>query len=269
MPRPGESLDLIDSHVHLDDDAFTPDWEAMMARARAAGVRAFLSIATSLAGSRRVIALAEAQADVYASIGVHPHDATSATPETMTELAALAKHPKVVAIGETGLDYYRNFAPREAQESAFRAHLRLAREVGLPVIIHSRDAGDDVLDMLAAESPGAGRVIMHCFSGSAEMAQACVDRGYYLGLGGPITYRNAKRLLEVAAAVPPDRMLLETDAPYLPPEPHRGKRNESSYMPLIAAAVAKARGVAAGTVAEITTLNAIEAFGLRRIAARE
>jgi TatD DNase family protein len=267
MNPSGESLELIDSHVHLDDDAFTPDWDAMMARARGVGVRAFVSIATSLAGSRRAIALAEAHADVYATIGVHPHDAPSATPETLAELAALAKHPKVVAIGETGLDYFRNFAPRETQEAAFRAQLRLARDLGLPAIIHSRDAGDDVLEILAADGPK--RVIMHAFSGPPEMAQQCVDRGYYIGLGGPITYRNARRTLEVAAAVPSDRMLLETDAPYLPPEPHRGKRNESSYLPLIAAAVARARDVAAGTVAEITTLNAIEAFGLRRIAARE
>ncbi len=267
MSPSGESLDLIDSHVHLDDEAFAADRDAMMARARAVGVRAFLSIATSLAGSRRVIALAEAHADVYASIGVHPHDAAAATPETLAELATLGRHPKVVAIGETGLDYFRNFAPREAQEDAFRAQLRLAREMGLAAVVHSRDAHEDVLRILAADAPGC--VIMHCFSGTVEMARQCVDRGYYLGLGGPVTYRNARRMLDVAAAVPPDRMLLETDAPYLPPEPHRGKRNESAYLPLIAAAVARARGVAAGTVAEITTLNAIEAFGLRRIAARE
>jgi len=262
-----EPLDLIDSHVHLDDEAFAADRDAMMARARAAGVRAFVSIATSLEGSRRVIALAEAHADVYASIGVHPHEAASAAPATLAELATLARHPKVVAVGETGLDYYRNFGPREAQEDAFRAQLRLARDLELPVIVHSRDAYEDVLRILAADAPG--RVIMHCFSGSVEMAQQCVDRGYYIGLGGPVTYRNARRMLDVAAAVPPDRMLLETDAPYLPPEPHRGKRNESTYLPLIAAAVARARGVAAGTAAEITTLNTIEAFGLRRIAARE
>lgn len=267
MSRTVESLTLIDSHVHLDDDAFASDREAMIARARAAGVRGFLSIATSLASSRRVLALAEAHDDIYAAIGLHPHDATAATPDAMAEVAALAKHPKVVAIGETGLDYFRNFAPREAQEAAFRAHLRLARDLALPVIIHSRDAHDDVLRVLADAAPG--RVIMHCFSGSVELAHQCVDRGYHIGLGGPVTYRNAKRLLQVAAAVPPDRMLLETDAPYLPPEPHRGKRNESSYLPLVAAAVARARGVAAGTVAEITTLNAIEVFGLRRIAARE
>lgn len=260
-------LDLFDSHCHLDDEAFAADREAVLDRARTAGVRGTVTVGTSLASSRRAIALAEQHADVYAAVAIHPHDASSATAAAMAELEALARHQRVVAIGETGLDYYRDFAPRDTQAQVFRAHLVLARLLNLPVIIHNRDAHFDVMRILAEEAPP--RVIMHCFSGSPEIAHRCLDRGYYLGLGGPLTYRNARRALEVAAYVPPDRLLLETDAPYLPPEPHRGRRNEPSYLPLIAWAAAHARGVAAGTVAEITTSNAREAFGLARLATRE
>lgn len=260
-------LDLFDSHLHLDDDAFAADRESVLERARALGVRGFVTIGTSLESSRRAIALAEQHPDVYAAVAIHPHDASAVTSEALADLSALAQHPRVVAVGETGLDYYRNFAPKDAQERAFRAHLALAGRMNLPVIIHSRDAHADVLRILAEEAPT--RVIMHCFSGSLEVARICLDRGYYLGLGGPLTYRNARRALEVAGFVPPDRLLLETDAPYLPPEPHRGRRNEPSYLPLIAWAAAHARGVAAGTVAEVTTSNVREAFGLARLARRD
>jgi len=260
-------LDLFDSHLHLDDDVFAPDREAVLDRARAAGVRGFVTIGTSLDSSRRALTLAGQHADIFAAVAIHPHDAADATPDAMDTLAALARHPRVVAIGETGLDYYRNFAPREAQQQAFRVHLALARNLGLPVIIHDRDAHADVLRILAEVPPPL--VVMHCFSGSLEMARACLDRGYYIGMGGPLTYRNARRAVEVAAYVPPDRLLLETDAPYLPPEPHRGRRNEPSYLPLIAWAAAHARGVSAGTVAEVTTANARGVFSLTRLAARE
>lgn len=260
------TFELFDSHLHLDDDAFEPDREAVLARARAAGVRGFLTVGTSLEGSRRALALAEQHADVWAAVAIHPHEAGEATPEAMETLAALAHHPKVVAIGETGLDYFRHFAPRDVQQEAFRAHLGLALRFGLPVVVHNRDAHADVLRILEEEAPP--RVIMHCFSGSLETARTCLDRGYYLGLGGPLTYRNARRVLEVVRLVSPDRLLLETDAPYLPPEPHRGRRNEPAYLPLMARAAADARGVAAGTVAELTTVNAREVFGLARMVGR-
>jgi TatD DNase family protein len=261
------TLELFDSHVHLDDETFASDLEAVLERARAAGVRGFVTIGTSVASSRRATALADQHADVYAAVAIHPHDASRATAEALAEIEVLAHHPRVVAIGETGLDYFRDFAPKDAQADAFRAHLRLARRCDLPVIIHNRDAHWDVLQILGEEGPS--RAIMHCFSGSLDIARRCIDRGYYLAFGGPVTYRNARRALDVAAYVPPDRLLLETDAPYLPPEPHRGRRNESSYLPLIAEATAHARGVAAGTVAELTTMNAREAFGLNRLATRE
>lgn len=261
------TVELIDTHLHLDDQVFAADLDAMLARARSAGVGGFVTIGTSLASSRRAVALAEAHADVFATVGIHPHEAPQATPEAMEALAVLARHPRVVAVGETGLDYFRDFAPREAQAGAFRAHLALGRRLSLPVIIHNRDAHWDVLSILEEDAlPG---VVMHCFSGSVDIARRCLDRGYFIGLGGPLTYRNARRVLEVAAFVSPDRLLLETDAPYLPPEPHRGLRNEPSFLPLIAQAAAHARGVASGTVAELTTLNAREAFGLPRPAARE
>jgi TatD DNase family protein len=261
------ALDLLDSHVHLDDETFAADLEAVLDRARGVGVRGFVTIGTSVPSSRRAVALAEQHADVYAAVAIHPHEASQATAEALADLSVLAQHARVVAIGETGLDYFRDFAPKDAQADAFRAHLKLARRLGLPVIIHNRDAHWDVLRILEEES--SSRVIMHCFSGSLEIARRCIDRGYYLALGGPVTYRSARRTLDVASYVPPDRLLLETDAPYLPPEPHRGRRNEPSYLPLIAAATAQARGVAAGTVAELTTMNAREAFGLGRLATRE
>ncbi len=261
------ALDLVDTHVHLDDAAFAPDLDAVLARARGAGVRGFVSVGTSVASSRRAVALAEQHRDVYAAVAIHPHDAAEATPEALAALEDLARHPKVVAIGETGLDWYRDFAPRDAQLWALRAHLDLARHHGLPVIVHCREAYADVLEVLAAYPDLC--VIMHCFSGSLEVARVCLDRGYYLGLGGPVTYRNARRATEVARYVPPDRVLLETDAPYLPPEPHRGRRNEPAYLPLVAQAVARARDVAPGTVAELTSANARVAFGLGRPAVRE
>jgi TatD DNase family protein len=261
------ALELFDTHVHLDDETFTPDLQGVFERAHAAGVRGFVTIGTSVASSRRALALADQYADVYAAVAIHPHEAAHATVEAIGELEALARHPRVVAVGETGLDYFRDFAPKAAQADAFRAHLRLARRLDLPVVVHNRDAHEDVLHILEEEA--SSRVIMHCFTGSLEIARRCVDRGYYIALGGPVTYRNARRALDIAAYVPPDRLLLETDAPYLPPEPHRGRRNEPSYLPLIAEAAAQARGVAAGTVAEVTTMNAREAFGLGRPATRE
>jgi TatD DNase family protein len=260
-------VELIDSHLHLDDAAFARDLDAVLDRARRAGVRGFIAVGTSVASSRRVVGLAARHDDVYAAVAVHPHEAPDATPDALAALAELARHPKVVAVGETGLDWYRDFAPREAQLRAFRAHLDLARRADLPVIVHCRDAYPEVLHILA-EHP-VRCVVMHCFSGSLEVARVCVDRGYYAGLGGPVTYRNARRALEVARYLPPDRLLLETDAPYLPPEPHRGRRNEPAYLPLIASAVAQARGVAAATVAEITAANAREVFGLPQPAVRE
>lgn len=252
------TLNLFDTHIHLDDGAFEPDREAVLERARAVGVGGFVTIGTSLASSRSAIALAEKHADVFAAVAIHPHDAGDATPDAMRELADLAHHPRVVAVGETGLDYFRSFSPREAQASAFHAHLGLARELNLPVIIHSRDAHEDVLRILDEGAPAG--VVMHCFSGSPEIARSCLDRGYYLALGGPLTYRNARGIQEVVRLVPPDRLLLETDAPYLPPEPHRGRRNEPSYLSLVAWAAAHARGVSAATVAEITTSNARAVF---------
>lgn len=256
------ALDVFDSHLHLDDEAFAGDLDAVLNRARGAGVRGFVTIGTSLASSRAAVALAERHADVYAAVAIHPHDAVEATAEAMERLSEVARHPRVVAIGETGLDYSRDFAPRDAQRRAFQAHLALARERDLPVIIHNRDAGADVMSILAEAAPRC--VIMHCFSGPVDLAYTCLDRGYYLGLGGPVTYRNARRALDVARVVSPDRLLLETDAPYLPPEPHRGKRNEPAYLPLIAWAIAGVRGVRPGTVAELTTANARQAFGLVR-----
>jgi TatD DNase family protein len=250
---------LFDSHVHLDDTAFDPDRDEVLARARAAGIDRMVTVGTDLLSSRAAVALAEQHPGIYAAVAVHPHAAASATPETYGMLRTLAGHPKVVAIGETGLDFGGRSAPVEAQREAFRAHLALAREQRLPVIIHCRDAHDDVLEMLA----GAGTaVVMHAFSGSAEIARESAARGYFISLAGPVTFRNGDRPVMVAREVPAALLLVETDAPVLAPHPHRGRRNEPAYLRYIVDKVAEIRAVPAEDIIETSASNAARVFAV-------
>lgn len=253
-------MELFDSHLHLDDEAFAADREKTVARAREAGVVAMVTVGTGLDSCRDALALAEQHRGVFAAIAIHPQDAVGATEAAMEQLRALAGHPKVVAIGETGLDYVRETSPRDAQGRAFRAHLGLARACDLPVIIHCRGAYPEVLRILDDER--TERVIMHAFSGSVEMAQQCAGRGYGVSLAGPVTYKNARTLLDVARGVPIDLLLIETDAPVLTPEPHRGRRNEPAYLPYIAARIAEIRGQSVEEVAAATTANARRIYGV-------
>jgi len=253
-------VELFDSHLHLDDQAFAADREQTVARAREAGVVGMVTVGTGLDSCRVAVALAEQHRDVFAAIAIHPQDAGGATDGVMAALRVLAGHPKVVAIGETGLDFVRETSPRDAQRRAFRAHLSLARACDLPVIIHCREAYPEVLSILDDER--ATRVIMHAFSGSAEMAQQCADRGYGVSLAGPVTYKNARAPREVARVVPIDQLLLETDAPVLTPEPHRGRRNEPAYLTHIAARIAEIRGQPVEEVAAATTANARRIYGV-------
>jgi len=256
----GVSLHLSDTHAHLDLADYDADREAVIARAKAAGVRLIVNVGFDLATSRGSIALAREHGFIYASVGVHPHEAAGLTNETIDELRALAADPTVVAIGETGLDYYRDRSPREAQRRAFREQIRLAREIGLPLIVHNRDALDDVLTIIDEEKAGEVGGSMHCFPGDEAYAAAVIDRGFRVGIGGPVTYRSTGRLARVARAVPRNRILLETDAPWLPPQPHRGARNEPAYVAIVADAIARARDIRPVDLARATLGNAMKLF---------
>lgn len=251
---------MFDSHLHLDDAAFNADRPAVVARAREAGVVNMVTVGTDLASCREAIALAESHEGIFAALAIHPHEVARAAPEAFATLRALAAHPKVVAIGETGLDFVRNRSAREHQEAAFRAHVRLARDLDLPVVIHCREAYPEVLDLLAEE--GAERVIMHAFSGPVEIARRCADRGYTISLAGPVTFRNARTPVDVARDVPLSLLLIETDAPVLSPEPYRGRRNEPAYLPHIAARIAEIRGAEVEEIASATSANAGRVYGV-------
>ena len=251
---------ITDTHVHVNLDSYDGDREAVIARAEAAGVVLMVNVGFTLETSRESVALAESHGSIYASVGLHPHDAADATDALLDDLTALARHPRVVAIGETGLDYYRDLSPRDAQEAAFRSQIRLAKELELPLIVHNRDALSDVLRIIDDEGPPTSGGVMHCFPGDAEYAREVIARGFYVGVGGPVTYSKRGRLRNVVESVPLNRLLIETDAPWLPPAPHRGKRNEPAYVALVANAVAEIRGIALPDLARATTGNALRLF---------
>lgn len=256
----GEPLALSDTHAHLDLPDYDDDREDVIERARRTGLRLLVNVGFDLATSERSVALSEEHGFIYASVGLHPHDARRLSDELLERLRTLADHPRVVAIGETGLDYYRDRSPRDLQQKAFRAQIRLARELDLPLIVHNRDALDDVLRIVDEERAGEVGGSMHCFPGDEAYALALIERGFRVGIGGPVTYSRNGRLARVARAVPRNRILLETDAPWLPPQPYRGKRNEPSYVALVAEAVAASRGVRAVDLARATLGNAMKLF---------
>ncbi|MFA5122481.1 TatD family hydrolase [Zavarzinia sp.] len=259
---------LIDSHCHLDFPDFEGELDAVVARARAAGVGAMLTIGTTLAKSARVIAVAERYANVWASVGIHPHEAEAEPDVQARTLVELSRHPKVIAIGETGLDYFYEHAPREAQKANFRAHIQAARETGLPIIIHTRDADDDTAEILRDEmGKGAFPGLIHCFTSSAELARTALDLGLSISFSGIVTFKNAANLREIAAEVPAERLLVETDSPYLAPVPHRGRRNEPAFVADTARVVATARGMSPEALAELTTANFRRLFTKADVAA--
>jgi TatD DNase family protein len=250
---------LVDSHAHLDLAQFDGDREAVIGRAREAGVVAILDVGTDLPSSRAAVALAAEHDLIHAAVGVHPHDAETVTPEVLGELRGLACRPKVVAVGEIGLDYYRDLSPRPVQRRAFAAQLTLAMELGLPVVVHSRDAHDDVL---AALRGWAGGGVLHSYSGGPERLGEVLALGFVIGLSGPVTFPKAHRLRRVAAVVPPERLLVETDCPYLTPQPYRGRRNEPAYVRYVVEEVARAQGRPVEVVARVTADNARRLFGI-------
>lgn len=261
---------LIDSHAHLDDDKFVSDQQQVLSRAWAADVRAIVTVGTDLASSSRAVALASShthrpsnrqQPVVWATVGVHPHDASELNPEGLAELERLASTQCVVAVGEIGLDFYRNLSPPAVQKAAFVEQLELARRLDKPVVIHDRDAHSQVLGLLQQVAQD-WQGVMHCFSGDEEMASKVMSMGFLVSLAGPLTFDNSHRLHAVARSVPLERMLVETDCPYLAPQPHRGHRNEPAYVRLVAARLAELKGVSLERVAEATTRNARQLFGL-------
>ena len=254
-------MDLIDSHAHVDFPQFDDDRHAVIERAQAMGLVGLVNVGTNVQTSRASVGLAERHDFIYATVGIHPHEAETATGEALDGLRALARHPKAVAIGEIGLDYYRDYAPRAAQRRAFQDQLALASDLDLPVVIHSRDAHDDVLTIL---SNWEGTGVLHTYAGGTERLDRVLAMGFCIGISGPVTYAKAEQLRRVARDVPLDRLLIETDCPYLTPEPHRGKRNEPTYVRFVAQAVAKARGDSVQQIARATTENARRLFGFPR-----
>ncbi|MBV9347780.1 MAG: TatD family hydrolase [Pseudolabrys sp.] len=252
---------LIDSHCHLDFPEFAPELEAVIGRARAAGLGRMVTISTRVKKQEQIRALAETYGDVFCSVGTHPHYADQESEIGTKELLDYARHPKVVAIGEAGLDYFRNTAPRDAQEKSFRAHIAAARQSGLPLVIHSREADDDMANILEEETgKGAFPAVLHCFTGGRDLATRAIKLGLYISFTGILTFKPSQSLRDLAAELPADRIMVETDAPYLAPGPYRGKRCEPAYVVETAKVLAQARGVSFDQVASETTHNFFRLF---------
>lgn len=246
---------FVDSHCHLDDQRFADDLDAVLDRAAAAGVSRILTIGTGDGPPEidRAVRLAGRYPQIFASVGIHPHDAAKVTPQTYDDLRTLATHAKVIAFGEIGLDYHYDFSPREVQREVFIEQLKIAQDAHLPITIHTREAWSDTMEILRANYSGPG--IMHCFTGDPAQAREAIDLGFHLSYGGVLTFKTAENIRESARITPADRLLIETDAPYLAPVPHRGKRNEPAMMIETARKLAEVRGVTPDAIAALTTAN--------------
>jgi len=256
-------MNLIDTHCHLTFEPLADDVPAVLKRSRQAGVTVWITVGTSLADSRKAVELAGRHENLYASVGIHPHDAKDAEGPALAELKELARNDRVVAIGETGLDFHYNFSKQPDQKRVFADHLNIAREMELPVIIHSRNAFDETLEILDRRGNGLKGVVFHCFSGSADQARQLLDRGYYVSFTGVVTFKNARTAREAARTVPADRLMVETDCPYMSPEPVRGQKpNEPSLMLHTARFLAELKGLSADEFARQSTQAAIRFFNL-------
>jgi TatD DNase family protein len=252
---------LVDSHCHLDFPDFGGELDAVVARAKAAGVGRIVTISTRIKRQGALVEIAERFPEVYCSVGTHPHNAHEELDLGTAEIVRRTEHPKVVAIGEAGLDYHYDHSPRDAQEQGFRNHIAAARETRLPLVIHSRDADDDMARILEAETgKGAFPAVLHCFTGGPELARRAIALGLYISFTGILTFKNSDELRTIAASLPPDRFLVETDAPYLAPGRHRGKRNEPAYVVETAKVLAEVRGVSFDEIARQTTENFFRLF---------
>lgn len=249
-----------DSHAHLDDPRFEQDFDETIARMQQNGVTGMMNIGCDLPSSERSVELAGRFDWVWAAVGSHPDDANHVGAARIERYRALCRHPRVKAVGEIGLDYHYEDVPRDVQKQAFRMQMQLAREVDLPVVVHEREAHGDAMELLDDFPDVTG--VFHCYSGSAEMARELVRRGWYVGFTGVVTFKNARRAVETVEALPLDRILIETDCPYMAPEPYRGRRNDPSYVPLVAARIAGIKGISPEEAGRITRENAARLFRL-------
>ncbi|MGD7046443.1 TatD family hydrolase [Jeotgalibacillus proteolyticus] len=253
---------LFDTHVHLNADQFEEDIDEVISRAMENDVEWMTVVGFDTPTIHKAMELAEKHDFIYAAVGWHPVDAIDMTEKELNWIEELAKHPKVVAIGEMGLDYHWDKSPKDVQQDVFRKQIQLAKRVQLPIVIHNRDATQDVVDILREENASEVGGIMHCYSGSLEIAQQCVDMNFMISLGGPVTFKNAKKPKEVAEGIDLNHLLIETDAPFLAPHPYRGKRNEPAYVKLVAEKIAEIKGISYEEVGNQTTQNAKKIFKL-------
>jgi TatD DNase family protein len=253
---------LIDSHAHIQGKEYVGEAEAVIERARAAGVGKIIAVggAGDMSSNTEAVALAARFENIFATVGMHPHDAKDVGSADLAKLKELTAHPKVVAVGETGLDYYYNHSPHDVQRRVFSQFIHMACETNLPIVVHERDAAQDAVELLRSKGEGKLRGVIHCFTGNYAAARAYLDLGFYLSFTGIITFKNAEPLRDVVRRVPLERMLVETDAPYLTPVPHRGKRNEPVYVRWVAETIAKVKAVDFDTVAAMTTANTQDLF---------
>ena len=256
------SLGLIDSHAHIQGKEYAGEIEAIVQRAQDAGVQQIIVVggAGDLSSNESAVALAESSSNLYATVGMHPHDAKDVGAKELGKLKDLTSHPKVVAVGETGLDYYYNHSPHDVQRRVFTQFIHMARETELPIVVHERDAAAEAAEILRDEGSSNLRGVVHCFTGDYDAARRYLDLGFYLSFTGIITFKNAEPLREVVRRVPPERIFVETDSPYLTPVPFRGRRNEPAYVRFVAETVAKVKGLRLEEVAEITTRNVKDLF---------
>jgi len=258
-------MTFVDSHAHLDSEDFAPDLPEVLQRARVAGVDRILTVGCLTAESEsaaRVLELLASQPDLLGAAGVHPHDAKCFTPEMGEKLISLLAHPKIVGLGEIGLDFHYDYSPRDQQRDAFRQQLRIAQALQKPVIIHTREADEETRQILSEELQSAAAGVLHCFTSDEKTAEFALGLGFYISFGGIISFRNADRLRAIARQIPSDRLLIETDCPYLAPVPYRGKRNEPSFVVRVAEVLAGERGVSAAEIGEQTKANFNRLFGL-------
>lgn len=251
-----------DSHAHYNDERFDEDRDELLKEIHGKGVEYIINVGADMPSSRESIALAEKYSFIYATVGVHPHEVDEMTVEDLAELEEMTKHSKVVGIGEIGLDFYYNHSTEDNQVKWFKLQLELAKKLNLPVSIHSRDASQLTFDIIAESDVKEG--VIHCFSGSRELAVEYVKRGFYIGIGGALTFKNARKTVEVVEAIPIDKLLIETDCPYLTPVPHRGKRNDSSYLPFVMQKIAEIKGITEEEVARITLSSTKKLFKIHK-----
>jgi TatD DNase family protein len=256
------SLGLIDSHAHIQGKEYSGEAEAVIQRAREAGVGQIIVVggAGDMSSNTEAVALANASPDLYATVGMHPHDAKDVGGDELQELQKLMAHPKVIAVGETGLDYFYNHSPHDVQRRVFSQFIHIARETKLPIVVHERDAARDAIELLRSEGAGELCGVIHCFTGNYDAACAYLDLGFYLSFSGIITFKNAESLREVVKSVPLERMLVETDSPYLSPVPQRGKRNEPAHVRWVAETIARVKALPLDEVAQTTTRNVKKLF---------